>query len=83
MLTSVTASGIYTVVAAYAKQAGSEAAGVGFHGLRVTAATNVLEHEADITKVQFWLAHANISRTKISDRRQMRPENLPVYKVKY
>lgn len=47
------------------------------------AAINVLEHEAGIAKVQAWLGHANISTTKIYDRRQMRPEDSPTYKVKY
>jgi site-specific recombinase XerD len=34
-------------------------------------------------KVQAWLGHANISTTKIYDRRQNRPEDSPTYKVKY
>ncbi|ELQ08681.1 Phage integrase [Pseudomonas syringae BRIP39023] len=50
---------------------------------RTTAATNALEHEADIAKVQAWLGHANISTTKIYDRRENRPEDSPTYKVKY
>lgn len=79
----VSANGIYTVVEAYAKQAGIEVAGLGVHGLRATAATNALEHEADIAKVQAWLGHANISTTKIYDRRENRPEDSPTYKVKY
>ncbi|WP_163006594.1 tyrosine-type recombinase/integrase, partial [Pseudomonas viridiflava] len=52
-------------------------------GLLATAATNALEHEADIAKVQAWLDHANISTTKIYDRRENRPEDSPTYKVKY
>ena len=79
----VKANGIYTLVAAYAKKAGIEVAGLGVHGLRATAATNALEHEADIAKVQAWLGHANISTTRIYDRRQNRPEDSPTYKVKY
>ncbi|MBN3471724.1 tyrosine-type recombinase/integrase [Pseudomonas savastanoi pv. phaseolicola] len=79
----VSANGIYTVVEAYAKKAGIEVAGLGVHGLRATAATNALEHEADIAKVQVWLGHANISTTRIYDRRQNRPEDSPTYKVKY
>ncbi|KPX77010.1 hypothetical protein ALO84_200040 [Pseudomonas syringae pv. maculicola] len=79
----ITANGIYTVVTAYAKEAGIEVAGLGVHGLRATAATNALEHEADIAKVQLWLGHANISTTKIYDRRESRPEDSPTYKVKY
>lgn len=79
----ITANGIYTVVGDYAKKVGIEVAGLGVHGLRATAATNALEHEADIAKVQAWLGHANISTTKIYDRRQNRPEDSPTYKVKY
>jgi site-specific recombinase XerD len=79
----VTANGIYTLVEAYAKQASIQVEGLGVHGLRATAATNALEHEADIAKVQAWLGHANISTIKIYDRRQMRPEDSPTYKVKY
>ena len=61
------------------KSAGIEAAGLGVHGLRATAATNALEHEADIAKVQQWLGHANISTTLIYDRRASRPEDSPTY----
>jgi site-specific recombinase XerD len=79
----ITADGIYKMVEAYAKKAGIEVAGLGVHGLRATAATNALEHEADIAKVQAWLGHANISTTKIYDRRKNRPEDSPTYKVRY
>lgn len=33
------------------------------HVGRATAATNALDHEADIAKVQEWLGHANIATT--------------------
>ena len=79
----ITANGIYTLVGFYAKRAGIEVAGLGVHGLRATAATNALEHEADIAKVQAWLGHANISTTRIYDRRQQRPEDSPTFKVRY
>lgn len=79
----ISANGIYTVVGHYAKLAGIEVAGLGVHGLRATAATNALEHEADIAKVQMWLGHANISTTRIYDRRQNRPEDSPTFRVKY
>ena len=81
--TGISANGIYAVVGHYAKAAGIEVAGLGVHGLRATAATNALEHEADIAKVQVWLGHANISTTRIYDRRQMRPEDSPTFRVKY
>ncbi|AJE23557.1 site-specific recombinase, phage integrase family (plasmid) [Azotobacter chroococcum NCIMB 8003] len=57
--------------------------GLGVHGLRATAATNALEHEADIAKVQQWLGHANISTTRLYDRRHMRAEDSPTFKVRY
>lgn len=79
----ISAEGIYALVGQYAKAAGIAVAGLGVHGLRATAATNALEHEADIAKVQAWLGHANISTTKLYDRRDSRPEDSPTFKVHY
>jgi integrase/recombinase XerD len=53
------------------------------HSLRATAATNALSHNADIAKVQEWLGHANVSTTRIYDKRRMRPEESPTFKVEY
>lgn len=75
--------GIHDVVTRYARAAGIRVQGLGVHGLRATAATNALEHEADIAKVQQWLGHANISTTRLYDRRQNRPEDSPTFRVKY
>jgi len=76
--------GVYKdVVKKYALQIGIEPSAVSVHGLRATAATNALEHEADIAKVQEWLGHANISTTRLYDRRKMRPEDSPTFKVTY
>lgn len=77
------ANGIYSIIGFWAKTAGIAVAGLGVHGLRATAATNALEHEADIAKVQTWLGHSNISTTRLYDRRGQRPEDSPTYKVKY
>lgn len=79
----ISADGIYRLVGQYALQVGIEINGLGVHGLRATAATNALENEADIAKVQAWLGHANISTTKMYDRRQSRPEDSPTFKVRY
>ena len=56
---------------------------IGAHALRATAATNALDHQADIAKVQEWLGHANISTTRIYDHRRTRPEDSPTFKVAY
>jgi integrase len=55
----------------------------GAHSLRATAATNALDHQADIAKVQEWLGHTNISTMRIYDHRKTRPEDSPTFKVTY
>jgi integrase/recombinase XerD len=57
--------------------------GLCVHSLRATAATNALENKADIAKVQTWLGHADISTTRMYDKRQSRPEDSPTFKVRY
>lgn len=54
----ISAKGIYTVVAQWAKAAGIQVEGLKVHGLRATAATNALKHDGEIAKVQEWLGHA-------------------------
>jgi hypothetical protein len=53
------------------------------HSLCATAATNALSHEADTAKVQEWLGHANVSTTRLYDRRKVRPEDRPAFRVQY
>lgn len=77
---SITADGVYKIVRAYSAQLGFE---IGVHSLRATAATNALDRQADIAKVQEWLGHANISTTRIYDHRRTRPEDSPTFKVNY
>ena len=60
-----------------------EGRGLYTHSLRATAATNALDHEADIAKVQERLGHANIATTRLYDRRRTRPEDSPTFKVAY
>jgi site-specific recombinase XerD len=73
------------IVMKYAKATGisTEAIGVCVHSMRATAATNALSNEADIAKVQEWLGHANVSTTRLYDRRKTRPEDSPTFHVKY
>jgi len=61
----------------------AEVNGLCVHSLRATAATNALSHEADIAKVQEWLGHANVSTTRLYDRRKTRPEDSPTFRVQY
>ncbi len=61
----------------------AEVNGLCVHSLRATAATNALSHDADIAKVQEWLGHANVSTTRLYDRRETRPEDSPTFRVKY
>lgn len=72
-----------TITKRYAREVGIDTPGFCVHSLRATAATNALENEADIAKVQEWLGHANISTTRIYDRRKSRPEDSPTFKVEY
>ncbi|MFC3468333.1 tyrosine-type recombinase/integrase [Massilia oculi] len=80
---SITPDGVYKLLAGYAKTLQIDVAGFGPHALRATAATNALDHGADIAKVQEWLGHANIATTRVYDRRQSRPEDSPTFKVVY
>jgi integrase len=62
---AVTADGIYKDGEALRDARGVNIEGFGAHSLRATAATNALDHEADIAKVQEWLGHANIATTRL------------------
>ena len=77
---AIKADGVYRLVRSYSAQLGFE---IGAHALRATAATNALDHQADIAKVQEWLGHANIATTRIYDHRRTRPEESPTFKVSY
>lgn len=48
---------------------------------RDTAATNALDRGADLGKVQEWLGHANVSTTRLYDRRRSRPEERTAFQV--
>jgi integrase/recombinase XerD len=77
---AITPDGVYKSVRKYSAALGFE---IGAHVLRATAATNALDHNADIAKVQEWLGHANIATTRIYDHRKTRPEDSPTFKVSY
>jgi integrase/recombinase XerD len=77
---AITADGVYKLVRGYLDKLGFK---IGAHALRATAATNALDHRADIAKVHEWLGHANIATTRFYDRRTTRPEDSPTFKVSY
>ena len=80
VLKAITPDAVYKIVRGYSGALGFE---IGAHALRATAATNALDHQADIAKVQEWLGHANIATTRIYDHRKTRPEDSPTFKVAY
>jgi site-specific recombinase XerD len=61
----------------------AEVNGLCVHSLRATAANYILSQEANIAKVQGWLGHANVSTTRLYDRRKTRPEDSPTFRVRY
>jgi site-specific recombinase XerD len=79
----ISADGIYREIKRYGLKVGITMEGFGAHALRATTATNALLHDADIAKVQELLGHANISTTRLYDRRQSRPEDSAVFRVRY
>jgi integrase len=75
VLRAITPDGLYKIVRKYSAALGFE---IGAHALRATAATNALDHQADIAKVQEWLGHANIATTRIYDHRKTGPKTHPL-----
>jgi integrase/recombinase XerD len=71
------------VVMHYCKRLGIAAEGLGPHALRATSATNALSNGSDIAEVQEWLGHSSISTTRLYDKRKMRPEDSPTFRVKF
>ena len=57
LVSVLTTGSVYAdVVMRYMSQVGITGDNMGPHALRATAATSALEHQADIAKVQAWLA---------------------------
>ena len=80
----MTPGGVYSeVVKKYMLPLGLSGDNMGPHSLRATAATCALENQADIAKVQEWLGHANITTTRVYDRRVTRSPDSPTFKINY
>jgi integrase/recombinase XerD len=80
----LTPGSIYSnVVRPYMAQIGIHGELMGPHVLRCTATTTALENYADIASVQEWLGHANITTTRLYDRRQLKATESPTYKITY
>jgi integrase/recombinase XerD len=80
----MTPGGVYSeVVKKYMLPLGLSGDNMGPHALRATAATCALENQADIAKVQEWLGHANITTTRVYDRRLTRSPDSPTFKINY
>jgi integrase/recombinase XerD len=75
----------HNIIIKYGRETGLniEVNGLRVHSMRATAATNALSNQADIAKVQEWLGHANVSTTRLYDRRKSKPEDSPTFHVKY
>lgn len=80
---AITGDGVWRMLKKRAAEAGVHVEGLCLHALRATAATNALEHQADIGYVQEWLGHSSISTTRLYDRRRSRPEDSPTFRVNY
>ena len=82
---ALTPDNIYKRVLKYGRATGItlDVDGLSPHSMRTTAATNALLHNADIAMVQAWLGHSSIATTRLYDRRKMRPEDSPTFRVKY
>lgn len=57
--------------------------GYSAHSMRVTFATTALENDADIEEVQYAMGHADISTTKLYDRRGHNPEKSASFFANY
>ena len=64
------------------KDKGDDGPDIGYFQLP-SKTINALSQDADIAKVQEWLGHANVSTTRLYDRRKTRPEDSPTFHVKY
>ena len=76
-------NGIDRILRKYAKQAVGVETGYSAHSMRTTFATIALENEAKIEEVQRAMGHADISTTRLYDRRGHNPEKAASFFANY
>ena len=81
--TALTADGVYQILKFYGTKIGVSVDRFGPHSATATAVTNALDMGADIAKVHERLGHENGCTARVYDHRKTRPENSPVFKVRY
>lgn len=74
---------IYRIVRKYVRKAGINDRGFSAHSTRATFITEALRNGASIEDVQAHVGHADISTTKLYDRRRLNPEQSPTFYVNY
>jgi site-specific recombinase XerD len=67
----------------YAKRALGVTTGYSAHSMRTTFATTALENAANIEEVQYAMGHADVSTTKLYDRRGHNPEKAAAFFATY
>ena len=67
----------------YAKRALGVTTGYSAHSMRTTFATTALENAANIEEVQYAMGHADVSTTKLYDRRGHNPEKAAAFFANY
>ena len=67
----------------YARKMGVMKTGYSAHSMRTTFATTALENAANIEEVQYAMGHADVSTTKLYDRRGHNPERAAAFFANY
>ena len=75
--------GVDRILKKYAELALGVVDGYSSHSMRATFSTTAFENDADIEEVQYAMGHADISTTKLYDRRRHNPEKAAAHFANY